>query len=189
MFEDHLKSKRNIKNWYKNHTEGKRVLDVLYMWDKLDPVKENHYKNANKYRSLRATVRPTKTTDSEKQNELANELPISEMIWENINNINVTPGIWQRLCNQHLKKTQEISKIQENELKGSDLSIAALKRERMRYYSQPITRQSSPAKTTRSLSRISNRVPTNKSHIQTSRKINKANFLSAKPQKKKKIMR
>lgn len=55
---------------------------------------------------------------------------------QNINKISVAPGIWSKLCNDHIKLNHEITQIHENELKGPDLSIAALKRERFMYMPQ-----------------------------------------------------
>jgi len=57
------------------------------------------------------------------------------MIMDNIEKINVTPGIWAKLWKNHWKINEEITVTHENETKGPDLSIATLKKERFKYRS------------------------------------------------------
>ena len=73
-------------------------------------------------------------------------LPIAEMIMNNIGKINVAQGVWSKLCNDHLKINAEITQTHEDETKGPDLSIAALRREKYKFRSIQNSAQTSPVR-------------------------------------------
>lgn len=164
-----------------NNSEVNRILRVLTLSDKLNNAKDTQYKNANKYRSLRASIKPVKTLDVVK--EKPNELPISEMIWNNIDKIEVVPGIWTKLCDEHFKKNQEITQTHEAEVKGADLSLAAFRRDRMRLYSQPLTRQNSPTRSSRYF-QMNSRHSDGLSIEKSGKTVHKVKFIASKQKKR-----
>ena len=58
---------------------------------------------------------------------------MSDVVMQNINNIQVGPGIWTKLCNEFHKEKYEMTMTYKNETKGADLSLAALYKERNQY--------------------------------------------------------
>mmetsp|Transcript_19233 Transcript_19233/g.17054 ORF Transcript_19233/g.17054 Transcript_19233/m.17054 type:complete len:168 (-) Transcript_19233:217-720(-) len=141
--------------------------------DRLNPSKEHRYCNPNRYRSLGATIKPIKKTDplKDKPKEKVNELPIAEMIMQKIERINVTSGVWQKLCKDHLKINDEITQTHVNETKGPDLSIAALKKERFKYRASQNSAQQSPRGQSQLFTTKLNNRPSTMGRAQTSRKI------------------
>ncbi|CAI2369646.1 unnamed protein product [Moneuplotes crassus] len=146
----------------KNDTFGRdkrKLLDVLALSDKLNPSRDQRYSNPNRFRSLGASRRPAKTADphKDKRNEGPAEVPIADMIMQNIDRLNIVPGLWNKLLAQHSLINEEITQTHENETQGPDLSIANLKREkdRMRFHS--LASESSPISKKKAYSRKSSR--------------------------------
>jgi uncharacterized protein YdcH (DUF465 family) len=155
-------------------------MNVLTKSDKLNPVDNQWYSNPNKYRVLGTMVRPIKTADQirEKNIDRPAQLPIGEMIMKNIDKISVIPGVWSKLCNDYLKLNEEITQTHENETKGPDLSIAALKSDRLKLILLSKAFANSPTKSQKSLSRMSSRRSKLHSRHKSTVALNKVRFVN-----------
>lgn len=139
----------------KNWKENKNIHELLSAADKLNPTKDHKYSNPNRFRSLGATARPVKTAEfyyRKQKDEGPEKMPIADMIMKDINKLSVTPGVWNRLCTQHSMINDEIAKTHEVEVKGPDLSITNLKKEKIRRSSIMNAQDSSPLRKSRRLS-------------------------------------
>ena len=125
-----------------------------------------------------ATVRPIKTADQAREKSVEpTQLPIADMIMQNIDKITIAPGVWSKLCNDHLMLNEQITQTHENELKGPDLSIAALKRERYRYILPSNSFKTSPSKGPKSGSRMASRRSSLHSRQKSTKSINRVKFV------------
>ena len=75
---------------------------------------------------------------------------MSDIVMQNINHIEIGPGVWTKLWNEFHKEKYEMTMTHHNEARGADLSLAALHKERNKYkalstvVSSPIRKEDIP---------------------------------------------